>query len=194
MSKYLLIIIAILGITCVVLYKSNEKNKQLYSISENNYKAANNDKIIYKLTIDQIKHNNDSIVSKLDSLRKELNIKDKKLNSMQYINTIIEKRDTIKTIDTIFQNRNFSLDTTIINKQYSLNLQLQYPNIIVVNPKFENELTAFFQYKKETIKPRKKFFLARWFQRKHIITEVTVVNSNPYVTTKETRFINVLEK
>ena len=47
--------------------------------------------------------------------------------------------------------------------------------------------------KKETINPPKKFFLFRWFQRKHTILEVNMVEKNPYIENKNNRFIEIIK-
>lgn len=49
------------------------------------------------------------------------------------------------------------------------------------------------QNSKQTIDPPKKFFIARWFQRKHTVVEVDVVQENPYCENKEERFIKVIK-
>ena len=43
-------------------------------------------------------------------------------------------------------------------------------------------------YKKETINPPKKCAIGRWFQKKHKVVEVNVVEKNPYIENKQQRF------
>lgn len=47
--------------------------------------------------------------------------------------------------------------------------------------------------KKETIEPPKKFFLCRWFQKKHIVVSGEVINSNKDIKVKDQKFIKVID-
>jgi hypothetical protein len=67
------------------------------------------------------------------------------------------------------------MDTTVGDNWYSVNLNLSYPGRIALNPSFKSEKYIIVHSKKETIDPPKKFFLLRWFQKKHTILEVDVV-------------------
>ena len=55
-----------------LIYQNNqiEKYKNLYSIESNNYKSSINDKIVLKLSIDQLRYQQDSILHKMDSVIK----------------------------------------------------------------------------------------------------------------------------
>ena len=117
-----------------------------------------------------------------------MNIKDNKLKSLSYINSVIEKRDTIIFNDTIFIE-NIKIDTVIEDKWYSMKLDLEYPNRIITEPSFISEKYIVVSRKKETINPPKKFFISRWFQRKHWVMEVNVVERNPYIKESNNRFI-----
>ena len=46
--------------------------------------------------------------------------------------------------------------------------------------------------KKETVNPPKKFFLFRWFQKKHKIIQVDVIEKNPYVQNEVSRYIEIV--
>lgn len=48
-------------------------------------------------------------------------------------------------------------------------------------------------YRKEIIDPPKKCFIARWFQKKHKVVEVNVVEKNPYIENKQQRFIEIVK-
>ena len=48
-------------------------------------------------------------------------------------------------------------------------------------------------YRKETIDPPKKCFIARWFQKKQEVIEVNVVEKNPYIENKKSKFIEVIK-
>jgi len=72
-------------------------------------------------------------------------------------------------------------------------LGLQYPNLITTTPTFKSETYIVTSSKKETINPPKKCAIARWFQKKHRVVEVTVHEKNPYIENKESRFIEIVE-
>lgn len=187
---YIVLILIIL-----FLYRSNQENKRQYSISENNYKSELLSKVgenrMLQLTLDQFRFQQDSIMQKMDSVIKENKIKDKTIQYLSYQKTETTKTDTIVLRDTVFQ-KGIDIDTTLLDPYYSLNLKLKYPSEIVVSPKFINENYIISHYKKETIKPRKCWPL-RWFQRKHIVGEITVVNSNIYSSQKESKFIEIID-
>ena len=48
-------------------------------------------------------------------------------------------------------------------------------------------------YKKETIDPPKKCAIARWFQKKHKIVEVNIVEKSPYIENKQQKFIEIIK-
>ena len=173
--------------------------RQDYSISMENNKAyqmelqdSQDQARMYKLTIEQLEYMNDSISIKLNSVVEELNIKKKQLQSLSYIQSEATKTDTIVYQDTIFQPF-VDIDTIIGDTWYNTYLLLQYPNTIVVSPTFISEKYIITNYKKETINPPKKFFLFRWFQKKHKVVEVNVIEENPYIENKQSRFIEIVE-
>ena len=79
------------------------------------------------------------------------------------------------------------------NLKECLNLGLKYPSTITVEPEFNNEQYVVISTKKEYIEPPHKCFLVRWFQKKHTVVEVQVVDSNPYVSTKNQKFIEIVK-
>lgn len=135
---------------------------------------------------------NDSINQKMIEVSRELNIKDKKLSSLQYQLEHTEKRDTLYLRDTIFKEVGFRLDTCISDYWSRSCIHLQYPNEVGISSEFNNEKYIITSWKKEPIKQR-KWFLPRWFTRKQKIVTVDVVDKNPYVTTERQRFIEILE-
>ena len=87
MNKYVSIIIAILivslSVSSYILYNKNQKLKEDLSISISNEKAfiTENSSLedknrIFKFTVEQLNYYNDSILQKMNEVRKELNIKD----------------------------------------------------------------------------------------------------------------------
>lgn len=200
--KYIILVITIIGLILFFILMINKTNRlnEKYKVAVNNEKAYNLElkkdssrRIMYQFTINQLSYMNDSIIDKLNKVRKELNIKDKQLKQLQYNKTIITINDTIHLKDTIFKDTKFKLDTIISNKWYKLNLSLKYPNIINTGISINNEEYIIVSEKKETVNPPKKFFLLRWFQKKHRVIEVKVINNNPYVLNKESKFIQIIK-
>ena len=85
------------------------------------------------------------------------------------------------------------MDTTIKDEWYQLNLGLRYPNTIITNPSFISEKYIVLNYKKETINPPKKCAIARWFQKKHKVVEVNIIEKNPYIENKQQKFIEIIK-
>ena len=146
-----------------------------------------------QLNIEQLEYSNNTTLDKLNKVRKELNIKDKELQKLQYQLSISNKTDTVVYRDTIFKE-GIKLDTLIKDDWYSLNLDLEYPSTIVVNPEFKSEKYVVTSLKKEIKGTPKKCWLGRIFQKKHNVVRVEVVEKSPYIETKEQVFINIIEQ
>lgn len=179
-----------------------------YSALNENYKiAVGNEKAllqtnstlkhdigVLQLSIDQLSYFNDSILTKLDSVRQALKVKDREVQYLHYIQSTLEKKDSIVFVkDTTFK-KDIHIDTTISYKWYSLNLKLDYPNSVVVTPKIVSEQYVIVHSHKETIKPPKKCAIARWFQKKHRIIRVEIQEENPYIEHKNNKFVKILDR
>lgn len=150
----------------------------------------------FKYTIDELRTSKDSIHQKLLEMTDKLKIKDKNISYLQYHTSVVHKTDTVRIKgDTIFQEKLISqpIDTVIGDKWYNMKLKLEYPSTIVTSPTFNSEKYVIVHLKKEYNKKPSKCFFIRWFQKKHWVTEVTVVENNPYIDNKESRFINVVK-
>ena len=66
----------------------------------------------------------------LDSVRRELKIKDSKIKQMGKIREYIIVKNTITLHDTIFNDKDFVLDTCLGDEWYDNWIHLQYPNQI----------------------------------------------------------------
>ena len=160
------------------------------SILLNQFDSLNSYNKELQLNIEQLKYSNNITLDKLNKVRKELNIKDKELQKLQYQLSISNKTDTVVYRDTIFKE-DIKLDTLIKDDWYSLNLDLEYPSTIIVNPKFKSEKYVVTSLKKEIKGTPKKCWLGRIFQKKHNVVRVEVVEKSPYIETKEQIFINI---
>lgn len=193
-----LIILALSGLCFGAYNKINDLREEV-SVAYTNIKAytaekdsLTNENRAFKFTIEELRQSNDSINKKLLEVQKKLKIRDKDVRYLEYQLSIASKKDTVILRDTVFQP-NVKIDTTIRDKWYSLRLGLEYPNKVAVEPKFRSERTVVGHLQKETIKPPKKFFLCRWFQRKHKVLLVDVVEESPYIYSETERYIQVIE-
>ena len=202
--KYLkisvIVILGLLAISTYTLYTKNQNLKEELSISISNEKAfiAENSSLkdenrVFRFTIEQLNYYNDSILQKMNDVRKELRIKDNDLKQMQYLLSEAQKRDTVVFRDTLFRDPLIKVDTLLGDRWYQMKLGLRYPSTIITEPKFISEKYIIVDYRKETIEPPKKCFLARWFQKKHKVVEVEVVEKNPYIVNKQQRFIEIVK-
>lgn len=203
MKKYIrigiVILVSFLAISTYTLYTNNKKLKEEISISISNQKAfivenssLKEENRVFKFTIEQLNHYNDSILQKMNEVRKKLKIKDKDLKQMQYLLSEAQKKDTIVFRDTLFREPTLKIDTLLGDRWYQMKLGLKYPSTIITKPKFTSEKYVIMNYKRETIDPSRKCFIARWFQKKHKIVEVEVVEKNPYIENKQQRFIEIV--
>lgn len=199
MKKFIIGLIVLLVCSLIYMVHQNRTLTAKYETSIENIKAydsqlsgLNNSNKVFKLTIDQLNYFKDSILIKMNEVRKELNIKDSKIKQMQYKLSHVEKPDSIILKDTVFVE-SFKLDTIIGDGWANTHLIMKYPNYIKFTPKFKLESFLFVESKKETVNPPKKFFLFRWFQRKHTVLNVTVKENNPYVETDEQKFVEIIK-
>lgn len=200
MNKYVIIFILLLIAATGYLFVENKKLNEKCETSVENIKAydnilsnTDNENRVLKLTVEQLNYFNDSILQKMNDVRKELKIKDDNLRQMQYLLSEATKKDTIVFRDTLFREPTLDIDTLVGDKWYQMRLGLKYPSTITTDPKFVSEKYIMVDYKKETINPPKKCWLLRLFQKKHKVVEVNVVEKNPYIENKQQRFIEIVE-
>lgn len=201
MKKYLYIILFCFAVFIIgsFVHQSSElkKYKNLYNKELQNveaYRFSNSgleDKIReYQMTMNDLRASKDSVDRKLVSIIDELKIKDKKINYLQYHTSTIYKTDTIQVSDTLFVPT-AHVDTLLGDKWYNLKLKLDYPSTIVVSPTFNSEMYVVINNKKEYNKKPSKIFFIRWFQKKHLVTEVNIEEKNPYIKNKSNKFIKI---
>ena len=196
-----LIIVAIivgLGTTVVVMNNRIDKLNTEVSEATTNIKAyelenlaLKDNTIEFQYTIEQLNHSKDSLNQKINKLRKDLKIKDKDIQKLQYVLSENQKKDSIIVHDTLFIEK-VKIDTTLSDDWSKLHLQLEFPNKVVTEYSFKNESLVTTYLKKETIKPPHKCIFVRWFQKKHKMIYVEVNEQNPYCEIKEQKFINII--
>ena len=203
MKKYLYVSFFILVVSFIglFLYQKKELNKykRLYGKELQNveaYQAANSglkgNIRQYQMTMDDLKASKDSIDRKLIETLESLKVKENRVEYVQYQTKVIKKTDTIKLPDTVFVPETH-IDTTLGDEWYTMNLKLDYPSKITTSPTFNSEQYVVINTKKEYNKKPSKLFFIRWFQKKHWVTEVNVVEKNPYVENKEHKFIKIVK-
>lgn len=192
------IIVIIIGILIVAVTTLAIANKSLLndiSLYDNNFKALSlenqkleDEAIAYKFSIEQLEYLNDSVLNDLNETRRKLKIKDKELLQMQKIKTEIITRDSIYIKDTIFRDDFIKLDTIIKDQWHTLAVILE-PDKLSIQAKYTSDLNVFAKSSKEIIGTPKKCAIGRWFQKKHKVIRVEVVDNNPYSIIKEKKFV-----
>ena len=148
MKKYIkigiVILVGLLAVSTYTLYNRNQDLKEEISVSMSNQKAfiSENSSLkeenrVFKFTVEQLNYYNDSILQKMNDVRKELRIKDDNLKQMQYLLSEATKKDTIVFRDTLFREPTLNIDTLVGDKWYQMKLGLKYPK-----PKLTNKLKA----------------------------------------------------
>lgn len=200
MKKWLAVFIIVMVVIDVALYNQYKTANDNWKTAVANIKAydsvlsdADNRNTALELTVNQLKNFKDSILIELNNTRKELKIKDSKLRALQYVSSGFSRTDTIVLKDTIFRTPDFKLDTVLQDQWYKLTLGLKYPSQISASPEFKSEKHIIVSTKRETVNPPKKFFLFRWFQKKHTVLQVDVVEKSPYVQDEKNRYIEIIK-
>lgn len=199
-TNIIIIIALLVGIIALQSIRLDKQTKK-YDIAIQNNKAYESqidviqeENKVFQFTIEQLETLNDKSIKELDSMRNELNIKDRAIQQMSKIKQNIYIIDSIVIHDTIFDNPDFILDTCIGDKWYQNCLHMQYPNQISSQIDINTDLSCFIHTSRETIKPPCKTWLGRLFQRKHTVINVTVKENNPYAKINESKFIKILDK
>lgn len=196
----LIIVAVIAGLGTTVAVMNNRIDKLNTEVAEatTNIKAyelenlaLKDNTIEFQYTIEQLNHSKDSLNQKINKLRKDLKIKDKDIQKLQYVLSENQKKDSIIIHDTLFIEK-VKIDTTLSDDWSKLHLQLEFPNKVVTEYSFKNESLVTTYLKKETIKPPHKCIFVRWFQKKHKMIYVEVNEQNPYCEIKEQKFINII--
>ena len=192
----IVVLLAIIGGMWKQVKYSNDK----WERAEANVKAysalnakADEKNIALQLTVEQLDYFKDSVLQELDKTRRQLKIKNKNLKAVQSVSSVFTKADTVTLRDTIFKEPTLSVDTVMGDKWYNVNIGLKYPSTITVKPYFKSEKHIIVSAKRETVNPPKKFFLFRWFQRKHTVVHVDVVEKNPYIDAESSRYVEIVK-
>lgn len=194
------LLLGLLIISTYTLYTNNQVLKKELSVSISNEKAfiaensiLKNENLLFQFNIEQLNYYNDSLLERMNTVRKELEVKDRDLKQMQYLLSEATKKDTVVFKDTLFIEPSLDIDTLIGDKWFQVELGLKYPSTITISPTFISERYIVVSTRKETINPPKKCWLSRLFQKKHKIVEVDVIEKSPYIENKQQRFIEIIK-
>lgn len=199
------LLVGLLVVFSINICKQNKRLSKSLEMAQNNIEAyqgilngsqqANN---VLKLDMSQLQNVNDSLIQKIDSVRKELKLKPKVIRTTatqtQTIYVTASKgvrgQDIIKTIqkdtvykDTILINPLTKIDYTIGKDTVSVNLDIKNQQFLYV-------------YKKRQYK-NKKSFIKRLFTldfKKVDMYKYQIVNTNDIIKTSDVRVIESIDK
>lgn len=199
------LLVGLLVVFSINIYKQNKRLSKSLEMAQNNIEAyqgilngsqqANN---VLKLDMSQLQNVNDSLIQKIDSVRKELKLKPNVIRTTatqtQTIYVTASKgvrgQDIIKTIqkdtvykDTILINPLTKIDYTIGKDTVSVNLDIKNQQFLYV-------------YKKRQYK-NKKSFIKRLFTldfKKVDMYKYQIVNTNDIIKTSDVRVIESIDK
>lgn len=190
-------LILVLSVTCFVQFKNNQHLKQEHAVAESNIKSLLDDRdneiIELQLSMDVLRNAKDSTIQNLLAQKDKLNIKNKELETMVSMASEFYVHDTIPVHDTIFKEPDFAMDTCVKDEWRTTCVDLKYPNHVCVDASMRSQKEVFVTAKRETIDPPKKCFFLRWFQKKHIVTRITINEENPYIINEENIYIRVID-
>ena len=194
--------VAFLLSSSVILYNQNKKLSESLEMAQNNIEAyqgslngsqqANN---VLKLTVDELKNYNDSLVNQLDSVRKKLKIKPKYIHTAATQTQLINVNDSKEVKDSAIQvkdsiysdcikfNDFTSAYYTITNDSVSIALDIRNKQYfyIYIDRHYKN----------------KKSFVKRLFTfdfKKVNSYKYNIVNDNDLINTEDVKVVEVITK
>lgn len=199
------LLVGLLVVFSINIYKQNKRLSKSLEIAQNNIEAyqgilngsqqANN---VLKLDMSQLRNINDSLIQKIDSVRKQLKLKPKVIKTTatqtQTIYVTASKgvrgQDIIKTIqrDTVYK------DTIQINPLTKVNYTIG-KDTVSVNLDIKNQ-QFLYVYKHRQYK-NKKSFIKRLFTldfKKVDMYKYQIVNTNDIIKTSDVRVIEAIDK
>lgn len=199
------LVIALSILLCISIYidrcriaqnKSNEANLKAYIALNDTLKSTNR---MFEFKASQLNYINDSLVNQMNTIRKNIGVKDKNLKGLGYI------KSTVRIHDTVFVNRirdgdkPLSIDTVINKKWYQIEIDYkggrcsECKDTLIISPKVSSEKYVVISTSKEYVDAPKKWWLQRIFQKKEEVVDVKVVETNPYIYSDHERFIKVIK-
>ena len=157
---------------------------------QNNYNQSKLDNTVLQLTIDDLTNSKDSLIQQLDSIKKEIKIKDKNLISSAVINT--EIKDSVRTV------------IKSVEKDFAEELKLNKLTTIMVSRKdsiLDVKLSLFNQqilFIEDTKVYKKKYkngfirFLHFDWRKKHV-RKYNIHNTNDLIKVTDSRIVEIVK-
>ena len=189
----------IMLLTAISFYMHDQikqKNKEIDRLAtnieyyQNNYNQSKLDNTVLQLTIDDLTNSKDSLIQQLDSIKKEIKIKDKNLISSAVINTEIKDsvRTVIKSIEKDFAEelKLNKLTTIMVSRKDS---------ILDVKLSLLNQQILFIEdtkvYKKKYKNGFIRFLHFDW--RKKHVRKYNIHNTNDLIKVTDSRIVEIVK-
>lgn len=199
------LVIALSILLCISIYidrcriaqnKSNEANLKAYIALNDTLKSTNR---MFEFKASQLNYLNDSLVNQMNTIRKNMGVKDKNLKGLGYIKSTVRIHDTVLVNRIRDGDKTLSIDTVINKKWYQIEIDYkgskcsECNDTLIVSPKISSEKYVVISTSKEYVDAPKKWWLQRIFQKKEEVVDVKVVETNPYIYSDHERFIKVIK-
>jgi hypothetical protein len=199
------LVIALSILLCISIYidrcriaqnKSNEANLKAYIALNDTLRSTNR---MFEFKASQLNYLNDSLVNQMNTIRKNIGVKDKNLKGLGYVKSTILIHDTVLVNRIRDGDKTLSIDTVINKKWYQIEIDYkgsrcsECNDTLIVSPKINSEKYVVISTSKEYVDAPKKWWLQRIFQKKEEVVDVKVVETNPYIYSDHERFIKVIK-
>ena len=199
------LVIALSILLCISIYidrcriaqnKSNEANLKAYIALNDTLRSTNR---MFEFKASQLNYINDSLVNQMNTIRKNIGVKDKNLKGLGYIKSTVRIHDTVLVNRIRDGDKTLSIDTVINKKWYQIEIDYkggrcsECKDTLIVSPKISSEKYVVISTSKEYVDSPKKWWLQRIFQKKEEVVDVKVVETNPYIYSDHERFIKVIK-
>lgn len=199
------LVIALSILLCISIYidrcriaqnKSNEANLNAYIALNDTLRSTNR---MFEFKASQLNYLNDSLVNQMNTIRKNMGVKDKNLKGLGYIKSTVRIHDTVLVNRIRDGDNSLSIDTVINKKWYQIEIDYkgskcsECKDTLIVSPKVSSEKYVVISTSKEYVDAPKKWWLQRIFQKKEEVVDVKVVETNPYIYSDHERFIKVIK-
>ena len=199
------LVIALSILLCISIYidrcriaqnKSNEANLKAYIALNDTLRSTNR---MFEFKASQLNYINDSLVNQMNTIRKNIGVKDKNLKGLGYIKSTVRIHDTVLVNRIRDGDKTLSIDTVINKKWYQIEIDYkgskcsECKDTLIVSPKISSEKYVVISTSKEYVDAPKKWWLQRIFQKKEEVVDVKVVETNPYIYSDHERFIKVIK-
>lgn len=199
------LVVALSILLCISIYidrcriaqnKSNESNLKAYIALNDTLRSTNR---MFEFKASQLNYLNDSLVNQMNTIRKNMGVKDKNLKGLCYIKSTVRIHDTVLVNRIRDGDKTLSIDTVINKKWYQIEIDYkgskcsECKDTLIVSPKVSSEKYVVISTSKEYVDAPKKWWFQRIFQKKEEVVDVKVVETNPYIYSDHERFIKVIK-